>query len=247
LIELADGLQARAEDLAESVVAEMYAASPFWDERYGERGRRFAREDNLHHVRYLSHALRSGSPAPLLRYTRWLQSILTTRGMCSRHIADNFVRLAEAIPRAGVPQAQPALDYLAAAADALTYADGPARAVQQAADQMTEQAMKHLETRWGASAAPLDGQRRAAVASDVGDYAAYLADALALGQPDLFVRHVQWMAGFHPRHGHPPDYLPDVLGALVDALVVLPPRTRAAAQAILSASLAAITLPPAGA
>jgi hypothetical protein len=241
LIELADRLQAHAESLADGVVAEMYAATPFWDERYGERGRRFAHEDNLHHVRYLSHALRSGSPAALLRYARWLQSILTTRGMCSRHIADNFARLGAAIQAAGVPQAAPALDYLAAAVDALTYPDGPARAVQHAAEQMTRRATELLETRQAASDPP-----GVAVADDLSDYTAYLADALALGQRDLFVRHVEWMAGFHPRHGKPPTYLPDLLGCLSDALVVLPPRARSAAQGILSASLAAITPPAAG-
>ena len=52
MIPLADALEARAQTLAERALKEMYA-NPFWDERFGERGRQFALADNRHHVSYL--------------------------------------------------------------------------------------------------------------------------------------------------------------------------------------------------
>src|SRR5436305_13118195 len=92
---LADAIELRASALAERALAAMYR-NPFWDERFGERGRRFAREDNLHHLAYLVQALRAESPDLLTGYARWLQRVLTTRGMCSRHVGENFARLSEA-------------------------------------------------------------------------------------------------------------------------------------------------------
>ena len=47
--ELASQLEAQADALARHSIAAMYA-DPFWDARFGARGRRFAEEDGVHHV-----------------------------------------------------------------------------------------------------------------------------------------------------------------------------------------------------
>jgi hypothetical protein len=94
---LADQLQARADALVAHALQAMYT-NPFWEERFGERGRQFARADNHHHLSYLALALRVGSPEPLARYARWLQEVLTDHkglgllaGMFGAAWADRYV------------------------------------------------------------------------------------------------------------------------------------------------------------
>ena len=61
MTQLADTIEVCARALADRTLTAMYR-NPFWDDRFGEWGRRFAEEDNLHHVSYLVQALRAGSP-----------------------------------------------------------------------------------------------------------------------------------------------------------------------------------------
>src|SRR3954465_800704 len=131
---LADAIEARSQILADRALEAMYR-DPFWDARFGERGRRYAREDNVHHIAYLVQALRAASVDLLTNYARWLQRVLTTRGMCSRHIGENFERVAE-----GIGDAAPAFAFLDEAAAALAYDGGPARAVQEAAEGVVTRA-----------------------------------------------------------------------------------------------------------
>src|SRR5579884_1066197 len=79
----------------------------FWLARFGERGHNFILEDNRYHLTYLAEALAAASPAVLENYARWLQSVLTTRGMCTRHIEDNFMQLARLL-RDSLPEVAPA-------------------------------------------------------------------------------------------------------------------------------------------
>ena len=61
---LREALAARAVPLSQRVLDRMYE-NPFWTERYGERGRRFANEDSLHHIGYLDQALAADDAAEL--------------------------------------------------------------------------------------------------------------------------------------------------------------------------------------
>ena len=81
-------LASRAVILSQRVLDHMYE-NPFWMERYGERGRRFANEDSLHHINYLDQALAGGDAAVFTRYAQWLRTVLVSRGMCSEHLAEN--------------------------------------------------------------------------------------------------------------------------------------------------------------
>src|ERR1043165_7247139 len=91
--ELAARLEAHAEELVRESLEAMYR-DPFWLERFGERGRKFAREDRMYPLKYLPAALSIGATQTLEDYARWLQRVLTTRGMCTLHIEENFARLA---------------------------------------------------------------------------------------------------------------------------------------------------------
>lgn len=122
---LRDFLKARATALSQGVLARMYE-NPFWMARYGARGRSFADEDSLYHLQYLDQALAAEDAAVFEKYARWLRSILVSRGMCSEHLAENFLLLADAIDTSGAPSADAARAVLERGARALVYTQGDA-------------------------------------------------------------------------------------------------------------------------
>ena len=236
---LADAIEARAQALADRALEAMYR-DPFWDERFGERGRRFAEEDNLHHISYLLQALRTGSTDLLTNYARWLQRVLTTRGMCSRHIEENFERLGEAIRSAGIEDAGPALVLLEAASSALTYDGGPARAVQVAAVPVATRAAEVVFERHPDWPARLDDRGGESCRADVLYHLSYLADAIANGRPDLFGDYVRWTAGFFKRRSRPSEYLRETLLSLDEMIRHMPEDEWATVGAVLQAGHAAL-------
>lgn len=129
MTDLVARIEAAADALTDRVLSEMYA-DPFWYERYGERAEKHGRQDGHFHIKYLGEALRGNEPAVMEHYARWLQQLLTTRGMCTRHLDENFARLAHAIADT-IADSAPAVAMLEAGRKALRYADGPARQVQE--------------------------------------------------------------------------------------------------------------------
>lgn len=202
--ELATAILACADELTREVVADIYE-DPFWEARFGARGRRYSEEDGRYHLTYLAQALSAGEAGDagvLCSYAQWLRTVLVSRGMCSLHLAENYERLAAALherPLAGVGRA---VSFLEQAAAALRYEVGPAAVVQRRFDELLERAELALALtraqREGQSAtAPLpsrDGCRR-----ELGYYLSYLADALASSRPELFAKHLQWSTAFLAR------------------------------------------------
>lgn len=148
--------------LTARVLDEMYR-DPFWHARFGERADKHGRQDGTFHLQYLAQALASDDPNVMHNYARWLQQVLTTRGMCTRHLAENFDRLAAAI-RDAVPHSEPAVALLRAATEALRYDHADARRVQDLRGETAEER----------------------------ELIAYAADAIALGMPSVFTAHVAW-------------------------------------------------------
>jgi hypothetical protein len=176
----------------------MYEEDPFWWERFGERGRRFADADGRYHVRYLAEALRLGSPATLQEYARWLREVLTARGMCTLHLVENLGRLATVLVGRDASLGL-AAEFLRAAAAGLAYADGPAGALQARADDVAE-----------AAAAEVAGQEPSQAAGDAAwrearHLVSYVADSLASGRADLLTAHLRWLAGALPKRPDGPD------------------------------------------
>src|SRR4028118_1776652 len=101
----------RIDHLASEAFAGMYT-NPFWDARFGERGRRHALEDQRHHLEHLVLALNVDHPELLTEYAKWLQVVLTSRGMCTRHLADNFILLGDLIDPLGGSGVHLARHYL---------------------------------------------------------------------------------------------------------------------------------------
>jgi len=73
-----------------AVVRALYARHPELTERFGERGARACREDIAHHLDYLEGALAVNDAALFSAYAVWLFSVLDSRGVPTRHLAESF-------------------------------------------------------------------------------------------------------------------------------------------------------------
>lgn len=79
------------------VVEGIYQDMPELLEKFGERGRTKCREDNYHHIKHLESARKLESDEFFIDYALWLNNLLTTRGMQTKHVIDNFERLEKEI------------------------------------------------------------------------------------------------------------------------------------------------------
>ena len=217
--ELAAQLDAAADRLTRKVLAAMYT-DPFWHERFGERADRHGQKDGRFHIDYLIQALHAGDPTILENYARWLQPVLTSRGMSTRHLADNFALLAGAIRDEAWRDGDAAIRLLDGARAALEYPHAPARDIQRAAPALAAVAADVLAAR-SADRTPwraVTGEAsRARCVDELVTLALYVADAIALADPAVFTRHAVWLAGFLDRHQVPRGYLIDCLEALAAA------------------------------
>lgn len=235
IVDLAERLRSEKGRLAVRVVDEMFT-NPFWTERYAARGRRFAEEDLGHHVEYLAQALVARDARVLERYARWLQSVLTNRGMCTVHLDDSFSRLdrviAESIENPGA-----AHSYLESARGALLYDEGPARELQEASTRIAESVVAELHASHPDWAARWGARGRALCVEDVGYHLSYLADAIALDRSASFEAYVAWIDAFLRRRGIDGDHLTqtlDVLRQTVAGDVVLSEKLRTAVALALA-------------
>lgn len=160
---VADEVRAHARAIAARVTDDTLR-DPFWTNRYGDRGRTRTEEDAAFHVEYFLQALVARDAEIVRRYARWLQTLLTSRGMCTAHLDENFARVGNAIVEV-VPRAHAIEGYVKAARAALLYASGAPREVQSAVERADEAVREHLQ---------------------------YLADALALDKPEVFAEHVSF-------------------------------------------------------
>jgi len=160
--------------LSARVLAEMYA-DPFWAARFGERGRHHARNDGELHLKYLAEALDSNSVTVFSSYAHWLRELLVSRGMCSRHLAENFTLLADAIEAEPWSDRARAIEILRAGADSLRYTTGPAAA--------------------------LEALRAVTPDPPADTLLSYLADALAFDQPGWFAGYIAFAATLRPSLG----------------------------------------------
>ncbi|MEH7443921.1 hypothetical protein V7201_16530 [Bacillus sp. JJ1122] len=83
-------------EIIDEVTKGIYRDYPVLLEKYGEQGRKKCREDNEHHIKHLQTALSMGDDQFFIDYAHWLNGILTSRGMKTDHLVDNFERLQSA-------------------------------------------------------------------------------------------------------------------------------------------------------
>lgn len=230
--QLAGEIEARKGELANRAFERMYE-NPFWDARFGERGRSFSAEDGQYHVTYLVEALRSGNQRVFTRYARWLQSVLTTRGMCSLHLAENFARLSGVIAESGIRNPVYAVAMLDAGVAALRYDSGAARAVQEEVDALLSHTPGAINATHPNLPSVTTIPGREQVARDMPYLLSYLADALALDRPGVFVDHARWLAEYYTGLDIPLDHLDQALLALDGSLNIPRAADRLAVRAIV--------------
>jgi hypothetical protein len=223
--------------LSRAVIAEMYR-NPFWQARFGDRGRRHADDDGDFHVRYLVEAMRADSPAVMVNYGRWLRSVLVPRGMCTRHLGDNFARLRAAIAAAKLRGGESAVAMLAAAEAGLAYdAPGP-RALQDRAARLAAVAVEAMRDRYPYRHPEGGADGWASCLDDALYHLSYLADAVAADDVRLFTDYVHFVARFLAARGLAAAHLDELLGALGAAMTG--DSALAAAAAMLSAGRLAL-------
>jgi hypothetical protein len=166
-VELAERLRRDGPRISARVMDEIWKEESFWEQRFGERGRRRMSEDAAFHAEYLLQAIEAADGGVMERYATWLQSVLTTRGMTTRHLDANFERLSRALA-SEMPGSEKAVEYLGAARRALRHAPGPARELQDAIDRLSP-------------------------TEDIRYVLSHIADAIALGRPELFAAHAKWL------------------------------------------------------
>ncbi|MFD1031274.1 hypothetical protein [Metaplanococcus flavidus] len=84
--------------IAAETAKSIYAAYPNLWERFGEKGVMHTEKDNHHHLDHLETAFDIDDDAIFLDYTKWLESVLSSRGVETALIVDNFERLMKILP-----------------------------------------------------------------------------------------------------------------------------------------------------
>lgn len=159
-----------------------------------------------------------------------------TRGMCTRHVEENFQRLAAAVEAERFPEAAEAVALLE---QALRYHHPVARELQERAPELASTAVTRVLDRhpdW----APAPTSRRRCE-DDALYHLSYLADAVANGRDELFVQYVCWVAGFLERFRVPREHTPALLAELDRAIEAnLSPESSVEPRRILTAAQAAL-------
>ena len=164
--------------IASEAMRRMYE-DPFWDARWGERGRKVALQDGLHHLSYLDAALTANDAGVLIKYAQWLRSVLVPRGVCSLHLAENLARIGEVVAERGLDSDGRARKFLAEACAGLRYAEGfdEAKVAREAA-----------------LALPAGSHELCVLTS-------YLGDALASNDPEQFQLYLAWARPWYAQRG----------------------------------------------
>lgn len=228
--------------LSQQVLDEQYR-DPFWTERYGARGRRHADEDSDFHLRYLIRALQHGDPGVMVRYARWLREVLASRGMCTRHLAENFRHLAAALESMRWPGGDAAVVMVRQAEAALAYEEAAPRAVQEAAASVAREVERAHRERFPRGWAHADG-REDPLREDLLNFLSYVADSLAFDSPATLVSHTAWFAGHLERSGTPRAELDAAIRFMMEAVErhSLPAAARSHLETALAAPTGAAAL-----
>lgn len=210
---LLECLRTEGPALSRRVLDHMYR-DPFWAERYGERGRDHADEDSDYHLRYLARALGARDPGLMVRYARWLRSVLVARGMCTRHLAENFRLLHAAIAATEWPDRTLACGYLEQARASLRHEGGAAAVIEPARDDLVAPVIREFRQRHVSAWTTFGHSGPEAMREDAANLLSYLADALAAGTPVGFLDHVRWFARWREGSGAKVTELPALLAAM---------------------------------
>lgn len=90
----AAALAEQKEAIARSVTGLLYAEMPWLVDKYGERGRLKCLQDMRYNLEYLAPAVELDDPELFVRYARWVDSVLRSRGVPTGELARSFQLMA---------------------------------------------------------------------------------------------------------------------------------------------------------
>jgi hypothetical protein len=227
--EIAELVRSRGRALTVWVLDDMYE-NPFWRARFESRGRKHAEQDAQYHITYLATAIETGSPSVMARYAEWLRSILTSRGMCTRHLDENFERLSDAMALDDVLcQQQLPFACLAEARSALKFEDPVARMVQDRERDIARSVQRQISGTEGYQLIPGVNSE-----DDIRYLTSFVSDAIVMQSTEQLVRHLDWMQSFLDEAEIHSDVLARLLEALEQQLAMLPEPTGPTASRVLT-------------
>ncbi|MUV37743.1 hypothetical protein JNUCC1_01549 [Lentibacillus sp. JNUCC-1] len=86
------------QQIAETLTNDIYQSYPYLWNKFGESVYEHTIADNLHHLNHLELAIQLEQSNIFRDYTKWLDTVLTTRGIGTDLIIDNFKRLQITLP-----------------------------------------------------------------------------------------------------------------------------------------------------
>ena len=120
LVELANLINLRSQDIAERVMKCQEAKDKTVCERYEEASKRICLRDTIYHLQYLSTALRFSSISLFESYIEWLKILMASLGIASEDLITNHVCIEESLEEILEPEtAEQVREYLDVALERL--------------------------------------------------------------------------------------------------------------------------------
>ncbi|NDJ61862.1 MAG: hypothetical protein GYB67_12100 [Chloroflexi bacterium] len=225
---LCQELRAHEDAITEIVVNAMYAATPFWQVRYGDAGRAACATDTRYNIAYIIDAAGRQNAQGLVIHTQWMRKFLIERGMCTAYYAQALTLLADAIVANISSQHHAQIRSINDALQAGLRHDHPFAQLiesQQATITRTVTA-QHYDR----AVALQQRMTRHEYANDLLYKLSFLVDAVVTGQPQIMSSHLQWVRSVLPQLNLTPADLDAELHTLAAAL---PTGTPDQARALL--------------
>ena len=185
--------------MVRGLVQEMYR-DPFWEARYGERGRTHTVKDTHYHLNKLIDAIALDLPDIFTQYYHWVQELLVYRGMCTLHLEETLDSLARQLAHYVPEYWQQIQVYLKAGYAGLFYDQPNSQALQQQSVEIARSATTRLfDSLSKSSSQTARGQE--VWFRDNRFYLSYLADAVWVEKEELFRNHMNWVKTFLAQNG----------------------------------------------
>lgn len=232
-------LESKRNTLVDLVVLQLWA-NPFWEDRYGERGKRYFYDDAQHHVQALITAIQLDLPDALPQHYAWLREVLVHRGMCTRHLYQTL-RVFDAQLEAVLPEYWSVIrPYAETTYAGLAYTDPLCLALAQVEEPLIARVMQRILTEKPAWAQRLGPGGKTLCRQDNLYHLSYLQDALAFQDPRIFTDYLTWISAFLEARRLTPQMLHLAMGYLAEEIeAALPAVTAAPAVQLLRSAITA--------
>jgi hypothetical protein len=214
-----------------AMVAE-FARDPFWEARYGERGRKFIRQDSDLNLKQLLTAIATDNPNSLTVYYRWLRGLLVFRGMCTRHLQETLNLIGRELSTRLPGFWERILPYHMGGYAGLEYQQPASRALAAAEERIVQSVIARLFSPVRMMELSEGEQLRDASVRALSTLLSYLADAVEVHNEELFAQYLAFLVKHDPPVGKAPADLREWLRLLSDEIYfALPDESR---QPVLS-------------